>query len=226
MKQIHLIIFALLVALCLLGLSLVVRGYLPAAVSFVLESRAEIAGWTDRHYLLSITIFLGAYLLGTIWVLPISSVLNLFAGMFFEPLVAILLALAAAMISATVAFFATRYLFGIRLQRTYADRFKRFNSLIAHYGTYYLLVVRLIPIIPFALINVLAGLTTVRFKTFIVTTFLGAIPMTLLLVFSGRELQHAATMADIFSDRMVFMGIILIVLLFLPILAKKSRLVV
>lgn len=215
-------LIGLLIAL-VCALAIAANFWAPKLFAYVLLSRVHIATFIANNYALSIMLFFLIYIADNIFMLPIASLLTLLAGMFFSPLVATIITLCAATLGAMVSFFLARYLVGKRLQETYAKELKRFNELFSIYGTYYLLIVRLMPIIPFVMVNILAGLTLVRTKTFVITTFLGLIPLTLLLVFSGQELQHAVTLREILSGKMIFMGIMLALLTILPLLVKKSR---
>ncbi len=214
-----------LIVVFVCALAITTKFLAPKLFAYVLMSRAHIAAFIASNYVLSIALFFLIYIADNIFMLPIASLLTLFAGMFFGPLVATIITLCAATVGSMVSFFLARYLIGKRLQETYVKELKRFNELMAIYGTYYLFIVRLMPIIPFVMVNILAGLTLVRTKIFVLTTFFGLIPVTLLLVFSGQELQHAITLQEIFSGKMIFMGIMLALLTILPLLVKKSRVV-
>lgn len=206
------------------ALALFSQSLVPTIFDYILASRGPIAAFIAVHYLLSIILFFLIYIADNILMLPIASALTLFAGMFYSPLVATVMTLCAATLGSMVSFLLARYFIGKKLQRRYAKELVNFNELVGHYGTYYLVIVRFMPVIPFVLVNILAGLTLVRVKTFVLTTFFGLIPITLLLVFYGRELQHAVTLSDVFSGKMFFMGIILVLLTVLPLLTKRSRL--
>ena len=225
MKKLSLFTRLILIIAFVGALAIATKFLAPKLFAYVLLSRAHIADFIASHYALSILLFFLIYIADNILMLPIASLLTLFAGMFFGPLVATIITLCAATIGAMVSFALARYLIGKKMQETYAKELKRFNELMAIYGTYYLFIVRLMPIIPFVMVNILAGLTLVRVKTFVITTFFGLIPVTLLLVFSGQELQHAVTLREVFSGKMILMGIILALLAVLPLLVKKSRVV-
>lgn len=203
--------------------ALATRSLVPTFFAYVLASRAYITDFIAAHYALSIALFFAVYIADNIFMLPIASALTLFAGMFYTPLVATIITLFAATIGSLVSFFLARYFIGKKLQKNYATELAHFNDLVTHYGAYYLFIVRFMPIIPFVMVNIFAGLTLVRLKTFILTTFFGLIPITLLLVFSGQELQHVVNVNDIFSGKLFFMGLLLVLLAILPFLTKKSR---
>lgn len=204
-------------------LAILTRSLIPLCFDYVIASRSIISAVIQKNYLLSIVLFFAVYIIDNILMLPIASALTLFAGIFYPPFLAIGMTLCAATLGATVSFFLARYFIGKKLQRMYAKELAKFNVLVSEYGVYYLFIVRFIPLIPFVLVNICAGLTLVRFKTFVLTTFFGLVPITLLLVFSGQELQHVVTLSDIFSGKMFFMGIILIILVAIPLLTKKLR---
>jgi len=120
-----------------------------------------------------------------------------------------------ATIGATAAFLFARYLFGNALQKKYKGKLSKFNREMDINGFGYLLTLRFIPLFPFWLINVLAGLTRVPLTTYIWTTSVGIFPGSLVYAFAGRQLTTISSPKDIISVRILlaFMALALFSLL-------------
>jgi uncharacterized membrane protein YdjX (TVP38/TMEM64 family) len=85
----------------------------------------------------------------------------------------------------------------------------------------YLLTLRLIPILPFFLINLLAGVTRVRLATFVVTTSLGIIPAGLVYAYAGRQLGRIRSLEEVASPSVILAFTLLGVMALVPTLYKK-----
>lgn len=213
----------LLVGLVFMTFVFIAQLISPALFSYVIGSREYIAQFIAKNFILSVFIFFLIYIVDNIFALPIASLLTILAGIFYPPLFAILITLLAATVGASVAFTLSRHFIGKTVQQKYALRLAYFNKLFDQYGVYYLVLVRLIPIIPFVLVNMFAGLTLVSIRTFLITTFFGMIPVTVVLVLSGRELQQAVSLLDLLSGKIIIFLFVLVFLALLPLLLKKMR---
>ncbi|KKT23795.1 MAG: hypothetical protein UW09_C0002G0060 [candidate division TM6 bacterium GW2011_GWF2_43_87] len=179
-----------------------------------------------QHYALSIVLFILIYIIDNVFALPMASVMTMAAGFFYGPYVAIGMVTVAATSGATLSFLVSRRLVGNYLQCTYEQKLERFNRLFREHGTWFLLLVRLIPAIPFVMVNVLAGLTIVPLKNFFWTTLVGMLPVTTLLVLSGSEIQNASSFVELVSGKFIMLFLLLFLLLLLPLALKKVRLMV
>ena len=107
------------------------------------------------------------------------------------------------------------------LQKKYQQQLRSFNSNLAKNGALYLLSLRFIPLFPFFLINILAGLTNLSLYTFIWTTSLGIIPGTLIYTFAGKQLTLLSSPQDMISGKFIIALLLLTGLTLLPLLFKK-----
>jgi uncharacterized membrane protein YdjX (TVP38/TMEM64 family) len=128
-----------------------------------------------------------------------------------------------ATLGAIGAFLLVRYSFGAALQRKYAQQLVRFNKAMHEEGMSYLLSVHFIAVIPFFLVNILAGLTQVPLWTFIWTTSVGIFPGSLVYAFAGQQLNTIENVRDIFSLKLLLAFLLLAMLAALPILIKKYK---
>jgi uncharacterized membrane protein YdjX (TVP38/TMEM64 family)/Fe-S oxidoreductase len=143
--------------------------------------------------------FLACYLPMIILNLPGAAVLGLVAGALFGTLVGTVLVSFASTIGATLACALSRYLFRDLVQRRFADKLKRVNTGLHQERALYLFSLRLLPVIPFFIINLVMGLTTLRLTTFYWVSQLGMLPGTFLFVNAGNQLGLIDSPAEIIS---------------------------
>ncbi len=147
--------------------------------------------------------FLACYLPVIILNLPGAAVLGLVAGALFGTLVGTVLVSFASTIGATLACALSRYLFRDLVQRRFADKLKRVNTGLHEEGALYLFSLRLLPVIPFFIINLVMGLTTLRLTTFYWVSQLGMLPGTFLFVNAGNQLGLIDSPAEIISPHLL-----------------------
>ena len=105
----------------------------------------------------------------------------------------------ASTLGATLAFLGSRYVLRDWVQRRFADRLGQINQGIERDGAYYLFTLRLVPVVPFFLINLGMGLTPIRVTTFAGVSWLGMLMGTFLYVNAGTELATFDSPADFLS---------------------------
>ncbi|GAB3487349.1 FAD-dependent oxidoreductase [Marinomonas epiphytica] len=162
--------------------------------------------------------FLGLYIIVTALSLPGAVIMTLAAGALFGLGVGTLLVSFASSIGATLAFLASRYLLQDTVQARFGDRLKAFNEGVAKDGAFYLFTLRLVPVFPFFLINLLMGLTKLPAFTFYWVSQLGMLVGTLVYVNAGTQLGQLESLSGILSPSLLFSFVLLGVF---PLLAKK-----
>ncbi|MEM7401548.1 MAG: dihydrolipoyl dehydrogenase, partial [Pseudomonadota bacterium] len=133
--------------------------------------------------------------------IPGASILSLLAGAIFGLLLGSVLVIFGATIGATIAFWLARYLLGNTIQEKYADKLKTINEGVKKDGAFYLLTLRLIPIFPFFVINVLMGLTPMRTITYVLTSFFGMLAGTIIYVNVGTQLASLESVSGILTPK-------------------------
>jgi uncharacterized membrane protein YdjX (TVP38/TMEM64 family) len=148
--------------------------------------------------LAALVFFLG-YVLVTAFSIPVAAVLSLVAGAIFGRWLGTVLVGSAATLGATAAFVSSRYLFREFVQSRFSRRLEPINRGVEKDGAYYLFTLRLLPVVPFWLINLAMGLTRMRVATFAWVSLLGMLPGTFLYVNAGRELSRITSPSDVLS---------------------------
>lgn len=175
------------------------------------------------HYWYSITVFLALYTIMVALSLPVATLMTVAGGMLFGTEQGIVLSVLGGTIGSVLAFFAVRYVVGDWLQERYKVKLHSFNEQMHHYGAYYLLALHFVAVIPFTFINLLAGLTNVHWWTFVWTTAVGMLPMSVLYAMAGQELNCIHTITDLFSFKFIFIILLLVISALLPALFKYMR---
>jgi uncharacterized membrane protein YdjX (TVP38/TMEM64 family)/Fe-S oxidoreductase len=147
--------------------------------------------------------FLACYLPVIILNFPGGTIFGLVAGALFGTLAGTVLVSFASTIGATIACALSRYLFRDLVQRRFSERLKQINAGLDDEGALYLFSLRLLPVIPFFIINLVMGLTTIRLTTFYWVSQLGMLPGTFLFVNAGNQLGLIDSPAGIISPSLL-----------------------
>ena len=128
--------------------------------------------------------------------LPGAAVLTVAYAWFFDFVPAVILVSFASTTGATVAFLLSRYLLGTSFQERFADRLRKFDSALGKDGAFYLFTLRLIPAVPFFVINVVMGLTKLPLRTFWWVSQVGMLPGTAAYVYAGSNVPNLQTLNE------------------------------
>ena len=156
-----------------------------------------------QNPILTLLIYFTLYLSLTALSIPGLSVVILGGGALFGFPVTLLVISFADVFGSTLAFLGSRKLFGGFLQERFPARLRAVNSGIDREGALYLLYLRLIPVFPCFLINLLMGLTTIRVTTFYWGTQLGKLPHNALYANAGNQISKPDSFAGIFSPAVI-----------------------
>lgn len=150
--------------------------------------------------------------------LPGATIMSLAVGALYGFWVGALLVSFASTIGATLAFLAARYVLRDFVQRRFGDRLRGINEGMAKDGALYLFMLRLVPVVPFFLINLLMGLTHIRTATFYWVSQLGMLAGTLVYINAGTQLARVDSLSGILSPAVLLSFALLGVF---PLVAKR-----
>ena len=162
--------------------------------------------------------FFGVYVLVTALSLPGATILTLAAGAGFGLVWGTIIASFASVIGATLAMLVARTVLRDTMEQRFSNRLAEVNKGIAKEGAFYLFTLRLIPAIPFFVLNLVMGLTRIRTLTYMWVSQLGMLAGTLVYVYAGTELARIDSLRSILSPRLI--GAFVLLGLF-PLLTKK-----
>ena len=177
----------------------------------------------QTHFWLSALLLMASYAFSVAFMIPIATLFSLAAGFMFGALWGTLIAVFGATLGAVASFYVARFILGESLQSKYAKELERFNKEFETNGYSYLFALRLLPIFPFFLINLLCGLTRIDVKTFFITTFIGIIPGGFAYTYAGSRLSAINALSDIFTKEMALAFVFLGLLSLLPVAYKKYQ---
>jgi uncharacterized membrane protein YdjX (TVP38/TMEM64 family) len=203
---------------------LVIRFYTKDVFSFesIRENKEALLRLVEERYFFSVAGFLAAFV-STAFLIPGALVLSIAGGFLFGVIPGICYVITGATLGATLAFLSARYLIGTWVQRTYEMPLRAFNEEIAKHGHRYLFTLRIVPALPFFLVNYLAGLTRISLRLFVIMTLLGMLPGSFVYTFAGHQLERIDRVEDIFSLRLIVAFLLLALLALLPAVVDHVR---
>lgn len=155
--------------------------------------------------------------------LPGAAVLTLAFGWYFGLARGLVLVSFASTAGATVAFLLSRYLLRDTIQSKFGDKLKSFNENLEREGAFYLFTLRLIPAVPFFVINVVMGLTPMKTRTFWWVSQIGMLAGTVVYVYAGSTFPTLAALAENGAGGIITPQLLIafVVLGTFPLVAKK-----
>ena len=178
----------------------------------------EFRNWQQNSPALVAVGFFLIYILVTALSLPGAAILTLAAGGLFGLVTGLIIVSFASTIGATLAFLVSRYLLRESIEKKFSKRLKPINEGIERDGAFYLFTLRLVPIFPFFLINLLMGLTKIKTLTFYIVSQIGMFAGTIVYVNAGTQLAQLDSLKGILSFNLLLSFALLG---FFPLIAKS-----
>ena len=185
------------------------------------ENKEALKGFVESNYFVSVVVFIAAYILVVALSIPGAMWLSIGGGFFFGVVFATIFINIGANIGATIVFLAARFFLGEMIQNKYGDKLARFNREVEANGSNYLITLRLIPVFPFWMINLFAGVTKIKSRTFIWTTSLGIIPGSAVYAYAGYAINDIGEGGV--PKNIIFALLLLAALSAVPLVVKKIR---
>ncbi len=191
------------------------------------ESRDDLTAFYAQNRLVMIIAFFAVYVAATAVSIPGAVILTLAGGAIFGFWLGLLVISFASSIGALLAFLVSRYLLRDWVQRKFQKPFQAINSGIERDGVFYLLTLRLVPLFPFWLVNLLMGLTQLRAPRFYTVSQIGMLPGTAVFVNAGTQLALINSLGDVLSapliGSLVLLGIFPLVAKFMVGVLKNRK---
>ena len=196
-----------------------VGGYLSA--QSLQENKEALRAFVERNYLVAVLVYVAAYILVVALSIPGAMWLSIAGGFFFGVVFAAIYINIGATVGAALVFLAARFFLGEMIQNKYGEKLAKFNREIEANGGNYLITLRLIPIFPFWMINLFAGVTRIKLRTFIWTTSLGIIPGSVVYAYAGYAINDIGEGGV--PRNIIFALLLLAALSTIPLVVKKIR---
>ena len=205
-------------------LTLAIGGFIYFDISSLLTlsnikaNQTELANIYQLYPIQSLLIFFAGFTLYASLPMPGLIIWTLLGSALFGFLPTFIIVSFGTAIGGTLAFWGARYVLRDGLEQRYPKQFKAINEGIEKEGGFYLFSIRLMPLFPFFLVNLLMGLTSIRSRDFYAITQLGMLAVTAVFVNAGTQLSQIESVSSLFSPRLILsfalMGIT-------PLLSKK-----
>ncbi len=192
-------IFFFGLVLCLAFL-IVQKGWLQHLTFATLKQQhADLREWTDIHFLYALFLYSLTYVLVTAFALPGAAVMTLAGGAFFGMVWGVAAVSLASTLGATLCFLGSRWLFRDYVVRRFGNTYEKVQKGLDNSGGFYLFTLRLTPMVPFFIVNLVFGLTRIRVSQFFLISQIGMLPATLTFVNAGTRLSEIESLAGIIS---------------------------
>ena len=188
------------------------------SLDFIKTKQEAFNAYYQENTLLTLLIFFAVYVGVAALSLPGAAIMTLLAGALFGLVVGVIMVSLASTLGATLAFLVSRYLFRDTLQARYADKLKLINDGVEKEGPLYLFAMRLVPLFPFFLVNILMGFTNIRTTTFAWVSQIGMLAGTVVFVYAGTQLAQIDSLSSILSPGLILAFVLLGIF---PMIAKK-----
>lgn len=187
-------------------------------LDYIKEHQASFEDYYQEHQWTTLSVFFIVYVISTALSLPGATVLTLAAGALFGLVTGTILVSFASTLGATLAFLSSRFLFRSTVEKKFKKHIDSINQGIEKDGAFYLFTLRLIPIFPFFVINLVMGLTKIKILIYFLVSQIGMLAGTIVYVNAGLQLGNINSVHEILSLKL--MGSFALLGIF-PLIAKK-----
>ena len=188
------------------------------SLEYLQASRVRAVEQVNAAPVTASMVFFLIYVVVTGLSLPGAAVMTVAAGAIFGVWWGVLLVSFASSVGATIAFMISRLVLGDWVQRRFASYLEPINRGFDSEGAFYLFSLRMVPVFPFFIVNLLMGLTRIGVLQFYVVSQLGMLAGTFVFVFAGTQLAEIHKLGDVLSPGLM---IALTLLGLFPLVAKK-----
>jgi uncharacterized membrane protein YdjX (TVP38/TMEM64 family) len=168
-------------------------------LEYIRDHQRTLQQFVDRHYGMAAFLYCSLYACFVFFMISLTLLLTVIAGSFFGTIPTTILSIVGALVGGTLSLLTVRYLLSTWLQTRYKHAVELFKEKFKKHGVSYLLSLQFFPLTPIALINIMAGLSDISLTTFLWTTVVGILPVTLLGAFAGKQLATMSSVKDILS---------------------------
>jgi len=163
------------------------------------SNRDQLRAFYDANAVTMVAAFIGVYIVTVALSLPGATILTLCAGAIFGSVTGTLVVNVGATIGAMLAFLVARFLLRDWVEKKFGAKLKPFNDGFSKNAINYILFLRLVPLFPFFLVNLVSGLTQIRLPVYFFGTMFGILPGTFVYANAGSNLASINEPSDILS---------------------------
>lgn len=190
-----------------------IEAFTPAALRDYIQGFGRVAP----------LVYILAYALNTVSVVPPIAGLSLAAGLAFGHFWGAIYLMVAALIGTSFTFLISRFFGRNMVERLLKGRFKKLDQSLARRGFVTVLFFRVVPIIPYEILNYAGGLSKIRFKDYFLATLLGLVPGVIIAAFFGGSLGEVKGLRDLLSAKFISASIALIAIILVPLIYQQIK---
>jgi len=187
------------------------------------QNRDHLLAFTEANFATSVALFILTYIAVTGLSLPGAVILTLAGGFLFGSVLGTLFVNLGATTGATLAFLAARYMLRDWVEQKFGKWLKPLQQGFAKNAFSYLMTLRLIPLFPFFVVNLVSGLTRMNVSSYVAATALGIIPGSFVYAYAGRQLGTINSLKEIASPNVIAAFVLLGLLALAPTIYKKFK---
>lgn len=213
----------LLILLGLIGgaYSLGLHSYL--SLESIKAQKEVFQSYIEAHPLIAPLVFVGLYALCVALSLPIATLLTLLGGFLFGFVFGTLMVVTGATIGATIIFLVAKTSLGTTLREKAGKLYEKVEANMKDNAVGYLFFMRLVPVFPFVLVNIVPALFNIPLRIFVITTFFGIMPGSAVYVYFGQQLGEINALSDLARPELLLAFALLGVFAVIPTLYKQFK---
>lgn len=187
------------------------------------SGREDLRLYVDNNFAQSVALYSLTYITVIALSLPLGSVLTLLGGFLFGLVHGTLIVVTSATIGAAIIFLVAKSALGNTLREKAGGLYKKIAHNFNENAFAYLLSLRLAPLFPFGLVNILPAIVGMKTSQYVLATFIGIIPGTAVYVYAGQSLGNLESPKDIASPSIITAFVLLSLMGLIPTIIKKIR---
>ena len=185
------------------------------------SNRDALLAFADQHFASAVALYIAIYCIVVAVSLPGAAILTLAGGFLFGSVLGTVFVNLGATTGATLAFLAARYLLRDWVESKFGHRIAPIQEGFSKNAFSYLMTLRLIPLFPFFIVNLVSGLTRVSLATYVAATAIGIIPGSFVFAYAGRQLGMINSLREIASPNVLLAFTLLGLLALVPTIYRK-----
>ncbi len=185
------------------------------------NNKIFIKEFITHNYIFSVFLFFISCIVFVNSPVPFAALLKVMGGFFFGFQLGAVYNIIATIFACLTGFLLSRYAFKDDFEKIYYQRLKKVESEIETNGFYYFLTLRLVMVVPYFLINIIAGLSRISATKFLLSTILGVIPASLIYANGGNKLEQINSISELFRIDIAASLFVIALISLVPTLIKK-----
>lgn len=183
----------------------------------------EIQDIIEENYILSIIIVFLITIIASNSPVPLIAPLQLTTGFLFGIQIGLLINIISTFCATLAGFSLSRFFLRDFFKKILHKKLPKFEKEIAENGFYYIIGARILPVIPYFLINYLSGISSIKFKKYAFASFFGVIPTALIYTYLGSSLSDIESIKELISFKIFMLSVVIAFISQLPLIYKKFK---